>query len=909
MVEMDVVRKCMEHQRPDPDELLERVKAQEARKQRGRLKILLGAAAGVGKTYAMLQAAHDKLIEGVDVVVGYVEPHARPETEVLVKGLEVIPPLMVEYRGTQLRDFDLDAALKRHPKLILIDELAHTNAEGMRHTKRWQDVLEVLEAGINVYTTLNIQHIESLNDVVAQITGTIVRETVPDAIVEQADEIELIDLSPDDLLQRLREGKIYKPQQVEQAITSFFRRGNLMALRELSLRHTAAQVDEQMQVYRQDKAVEQIWPAGERIMVCISPSPLASRLVRAAKRMATGLHAEWITVYVETHRSAKLPENARNRVIQTLRLAEQLGAETVTLTGHNISEEILAYARKRNVTKIIVGKPAHAPWRDMLFGSVLNDLIRHSGLVDVYVISGEVDISNPMVAIRTSQEPIRWGLHSLALLVVLVCTLIASLMFPLFAPANLIMVYLVGIVFVATRYGRGASITASIASVLSFDFFFIPPYLTFHVSDTEYLITFAVMLLVGLVISSMTLQIQSQAESARDREQRSTSLYEMSREFASHNDVPELARIAAQHIEPLFDSQAVVFLSDNKKQFSSYGSAEIIQSLSEQEYSVTRWVYDHGQEAGLGTQTLPGSRGLYLPLLTPKGKTGVLGVYPRQKGKLFSPDQMHLLETLANQSAVAIERAQLADETEQARLQIETERMRSSLLSSVSHDLRTPLAAITGAVSSIVQRGETLDSHVYELAMVAYEEAERLNRLVGNLLQMTRLESGAVKVEKEWQPLEEVIGTTLLRLERLLIDHPLKTNLPDDLPLVPIDGVLIEQVLVNLLENAVKYTPTNEAIELSAWQEKEAVCVEIADHGTGIPTGEEEHIFDKFYRLRPTTASGVGLGLAISRAIIEAHGGHIWVINRAEGGAEFRFTLPLGEHPPLVDLEKDELNG
>ncbi|HEX2620860.1 MAG TPA: sensor histidine kinase KdpD, partial [Phototrophicaceae bacterium] len=720
----------MTYRRPDPDELLARVNEQETRNKRAKLKIFFGAAAGVGKTYAMLESAQMLRNEGIDVVAGYVEPHRRPETEAMLEGLEVIPTHMVEYRGTQVREFDLDAALARNPDTILIDELAHTNAPGSRHTKRWQDVEELLNMGINVYATVNVQHLESLNDVVAQITGTVVRETIPDSILERADEVELIDISPDELLKRLREGKIYLPQQAEQAIRSFFRKGNLMALRELALRHTAARVDEQMQVYRQDKAVEQIWPAGERIMVCISPSPLSSRLIRAAKRMAAGLHAEWITLYVETPRSARLSESARNRVIQTLRLAEQLGAETVTLTGHNITEETLNYARKRNITKIIVGKPTHSPWRDLLFGSVLNELVRHSGSIDIYVISGEV--TAPDLTPRTiSQTQVQWNLHIRALLIVFVCTLIAGAMFPFFAPANLIMEYLVGIVLVAVRYGRGPAIIASIASVLSFDFFFVPPYLTFHVSDTEYLITFAVMLFVALTISSMTTRIQGQAETARERERRSTSLYEMSREFASNSDVTELARIAARHIEILFESRVMLLLPDENKQFHPHGSDESIKMLTEQELSVARWVYDHGQEAGLGTQTLPGSKGIYLPLLTPQGKTGVLGVYPNTLGRLFSPDQMHLLETFANQTALAIERAQLTDETERARIQIETERMRSSLLSSVSHDLRTPLAAITGAVSSLLQRNHQLDHQGRELAQVAYEEAERLNRLVG----------------------------------------------------------------------------------------------------------------------------------------------------------------------------------
>ncbi len=895
---------AMDDKRPDPDELLARVQQENQRRQRGRLKIFLGAAAGVGKTYSMLQAAHDRLAEGIDVAVGYIEPHSRPETAALLDGLEIVPPLLVEFRGTQLRDFDLDAALKRHPTLILVDELAHTNAEGLRHTRRWQDVLELIEAGINVYTTVNVQHLESLNDVVAQITGIIVRETLPDAVLEGADEIELIDLSPDELLQRLREGKVYAPAQAEQALRNFFRRGNLMALRELALRRTAERVDSEMQIYRQDKSVEPVWPAGERILVCISPSPMAARLVRAAKRLAAGLHAEWITVYVETPRAAKLSDEARSRVIMTLQLAEQLGSETATINGHNVAEEILTFARRRNVTKVIVGKPVHPVWRDLVYGSMLNSLVRSSGDIDVYVINGEGATPHPP-AQHIWRRPHQLQPYLWSILIVAACALLAFLMFPYFAPANVVMVFLVGIVIVATRYGRGPSILVSIISVIAFDVFFVPPHLTFGVNDTQYIVTFAVLLLVGLTISSMTVRIKEQAETSRERERRTSSLYALSREFASTNSIETLTQTAVKHIEDAFQSRVALLLYDTDGRLETYGTEQVEPYLTEHERNVARWVYDHRQVAGRGTQTLPGSQGLYLPLSTSQRQIGVLGVFLLQSDYLLSPDQMHLLETYANQSAVAIERARLSQETERAQVQVETERLRSSLLSSVSHDLRTPLAAITGAASGLIQNNAKLDPAQRELAQIAYEEAERLNRLLGNLLEMTRLESGSVRVDKEWQPLEEVIGSALARMDAALGDRPLQTHLPDDLPLVPIDSILIELVLVNLLENAVKYTPDDASIEVSAYAEPQQIIVEIADHGAGIPAGEEERIFEKFYRSRPTATGGVGLGLTICRAIIEAHGGQIWADNRPDGGAVFHFTLPLEGEPPQVSMEDE----
>ncbi len=898
----------MGYQRPNPDEILARVKEEEAKSRRGKLKIFFGAAAGVGKTYAMLEAAQLRRAEGVDVVAGYVEPHRRPETEAKLAGLEIIPTRLVEYRGTNLPEFDLDAALTRHPTLILVDELAHTNVAGSRHAKRWQDVQELLEAGISVYATVNVQHLESLNDVVAQITGTVVRETIPDSILETADEVELIDLSADDLLKRLQEGKVYLPDQAQQAMKNFFRKGNLMALRELSLRRTAERVDVQMQTYRQDKSVDQVWPAGERILVCISPSPLSTKLVRAAKRMATGLRAEWIAVYVETPRTAYLPEADRNRMIQTLRLAEQLGAETATLSGHNVTEEVLTYAHKQNITKIIVGKPVHSRWRDLFFGSVLDKLVRQSGTIDVYVISGEIEPAQPVVN-EVFQNSFSWTPYGSAILIVIACTLLAALMFPYFAPANLIMIYLVGNVVVATRYGRGPSVLTALLSVFAFDFFFVTPYLTFAVSDTQYVVTFGVMLLVALTISRMTIRIKEQAEAARERERRTASLYEMSREFANSGNVHDLVQIAIRHIENVFNSPVMILLPDTNNQLRVNGSQEISNKFTAQEQGVARWSFDRGQVAGWGTQTLPGSEGLYLPLLTSEGKAGVLGMYPSPNRRMLSPDQLHLLETFTNQTALAIERARLTEETEHAQLEIETERMRNSLLSSVSHDLRTPLAAITGAASSLLQHKEKLEPQQYELAQIAYEEAERLNRLVGNLLDMTRLEYGNVQVDKEWQPFEEVVGTTLVRLDKLLSDHPLKANLPDQLPLVPIDSILIEQVLVNLLENAVKYTPPNSPIELSAWTEGHDVIVEVADHGPGLPDGEEQHIFDKFYRVRPATTGGVGLGLTICKAIVEAHGGRIWAANRSGGGTAFRFTIPLDADgdAPQVNIEDEQV--
>jgi two-component system sensor histidine kinase KdpD len=902
----------MNDRRPDPDALLSLVQEEEAQQTRGKLKIFFGATAGVGKTYAMLEAAHERRKEGVDVVVGWVDTHGRAETETLLEGLEILPRCAMAYRGTTLAEFDLDAALVRHPALLLVDELAHTNAVGSRHAKRWQDVEELLDAGIDVYTTVNVQHLESLNDVVAQITGVLVRETVPDSILDQADEVELIDLPPDDLLQRLREGKVYVPEQARRALEHFFSKGNLIALRELALRRTADRVDEQMQVYRRHHAIADTWPTTERLLVCVSPSPLSRRLVRAARRMAARLRAEWIAVYVETPAQLRLPEADRERVVNTLRLAEQLGAETVTLSGHSVSEELLTYARTRNVSKIVVGKPLRARWREIVFGSVVDELARNTDDIDVYVISGEHDDARPP-SLRRPERTSPWSAYGWALGVVMLCTVLAWLLFPALEKANLVMVYLLGVIAVAMCGGRFAAILASVLSVVAFDVFFVSAHLNLTMAHLEYLVTFAVMLLVALVISTLTVRLHQQAEAARHRERRTAALYALSRELASTPDTDGLLRAAARHLHEVFESKVSLLLPDATGRLLPWENtaegpnhspgSQVLFALDSKEHAVAQWVYEHRQMAGCGTATLPSAEALYVPLLGARGAVGVLGMRPASPRRLLAPEQLHLLETFASQTALGLERAALAAEAQQAQVQVATELLRSSLLSAVSHDLRTPLAAIAGAASSLVEEHTPLDTSTrHDLSQTIYEEAERLNRLVNNLLDMTRLEAGTIQVHKEWQPLEEVVGAALTRLEVQLHDRPVTTQLPADLPLVPLDSVLIEQVLINLLDNAVKYTAPSSPIAVAAWATEDAVTVEVADRGPGLPPGEEQRIFEKFYRSsRTAMPSGTGLGLTICRGMVAVHGGRMWAENRPGGGTTVRFTLPLtGTSPPMA---------
>ncbi len=895
----------MEERRPSPDELLDRARRETERSREGKLKIFFGAAPGVGKTYAMLEAARQKRAEGVDIVVGLVETHGRKETEALVEGLEVMPRRNVEYRGVTVKEFDLDSALRRKPVVILVDELAHTNTPGSRHKKRWQDIYELLGAGISVYTTMNVQHLESLNDVVSQITGINVRETVPDFLLDRADEIELIDLPPDDLIQRLREGKVYMPDQAAAAIENFFRKGNLIALRELALRRTADRVDEQMQDYRQDKGIKEIWPAGERIMVCIGANPRSIRLIHAARRLAAGLRAEWIAVHVEAPAQVRPSESDLQQLADHMRLAESLGAETVTLSGSHMSEEILTYARSRNVTRIIVGKPTHPRWKDKIFGSPLDEIVRGSGDIDVYVISG--DVAEPHL--HQEQRPgTRAGVKRewlWSLLVVAACTGIDRLMLPYFERLDLAMVYVLGVVIIASRSGTWPSFVATVLSIAAFDFFFVPPFYTFAVSDVRYFITFAVMFVVSFVISRLTLRVRRQAEAARLRERRTAALYNLSRDLVRERGAKHLSEIAMKHISEVFDSRVAVLIPDEQNRLSAADESPPAFTPEPQEMSVAQWVFEHRQPAGFSTDTLPGAKALYLPLIASAGVIGVLGIRPNNPDGSFEPEQFHYLEAFANQTAIAIERSFLGEAAQRALLKAETESLRNTLLSSISHDLRTPLSAITGAATTLLQRDVLLDTDSrIDLVKTIHEEADHLNRIIKNVLDMTRLESGAIQVNKEWQPLEEVVGAVINRLGDRLNDHPLTVKLPGNLPLIPFDSLMIEQVLVNLFDNAIKYTPRGTPLELSASESFYTVTVELADRGPGIPPGEEERIFEKFVRGRGV-AGGVGLGLAICRTIISAHGGKIWAENREGGGALFRFTLSAAGLPPAPKEESE----
>ncbi len=896
----------MDEARPDPDTILAQIQSNVAETARGSLRIFFGYAAGVGKTYSMLETARQAVKQGREVVVGYIEPHARPETQALMTGLEAIPVRELAYRGVMLREFDVDAALERHPDVILVDELAHTNAIGSRHEKRWQDIEDLLHAGINVWTTLNVQHIESLNDVVGQVTGVVIRETVPDHVFETAQELELVDITPEELLLRLNAGKIYLSDQAQSAINNFFQKGNLAALRELSFRQAARRVHVDVQSARKQRDTTRPWATNERLLVCVGPSPTTARVIRTAKRMATALDAPWIAVCVDLS-GAPSSNAAVQQISQHFRLAEHLGAETLTLAGQDVAATILDYARSSNVTKLLIGKTNQPRWKRLVFGTVVDDLLEKSGEIDVYVIHGREEEQSERSTSVKPPERIRKAQYAIATCwVILVACIEATLRSLKFADseANVVMLFLAAVAWTAYRYGRGPSILASILSVLVFDFFFVPPHLTFEVADAQYLVTFSVMLAIGLVIGTLTSRLKAQVEETRLREYRTNALYELGKQLSSTYGQTFLVNAVATKVRDLCRGEVAVYLA------RTAGHCEVAfgQDAEIAKHPVSTptaaWVIKHDQLAGSGTNTLPNAVALFLPLIGSQQTHGALAVKVDDPQRLLDPDTRRMLEACASQFALALERDQLAIDAANARVAAETEQIRSSLLSGVSHDLKTPLAAIAGASSTLLE-SESMDQTTRrQLLETVADESIRLNRMLENILQMSKLDAGASAPNRQWHVLEEIFGSALHRTSRELSGHPVEIKVPENIPLVFVDGLLMEQVFVNLLENAARYTPPGTRITIQATLEDGSLRIAFADKGPGLPAGAEERIFEKFYRATPNDGGrGSGLGLAICRAILTAHGGSITAANRPEGGAEFVVCLPKFRDAPQVVIE------
>lgn len=887
--------------RPDPDRLLE----QASRGPRGKLKVFFGACAGVGKTYAMLTEAQRLRAQGLDILAGVVETHGRKETAALLNGLSVQPAKRINHRERVVYEFDLDAALARSPALILMDELAHTNAPGSRHPKRWQDVEELLDAGIDVFTTVNVQHLESLNDVVSGVTGIQVRETVPDPIFDAADEVVLVDLPPDDLRQRLHEGKVYLAGQAERAIEHFFRKGNLIALRELALRRTADRVDEQMRAWRDNQGQEKVWHTRDAILLCIGHNSGSEKLVRTAARLAAKLGSAWHAIYVETPRLHRLPEHQRRAILSALRLAQELGAETAALADPAEDKAVLRYAREHNLGKIVIGRRANRRrWgRD----SFADKVASRAPDLDLMIVALD---DKPATTAARSPDPrgmaerCRGQLRGCAVAVLLcaIITFIANQWLVAFDAANLVMLYLLGVVVIALFYGRWPSVLATVINVISFDLFFIAPRGTLAVSDVQYVLTFAVMLTVGLIIGNLTAGVRYQARIARYREQRTRHLYEMSKALAAERTPQAIAATSEQFINNGFHARSQLLLPDKN------GG---LQSLNQQgepanwDEAIARWSFDKGQPAGAGTDTLPGVPYQILPLRTPEKTLGLLVVEPNNVRQLMIPEQQRLLETFTLLVATALERLQLTASEEQARLSSEREQLRNSLLAALSHDLRTPLTVLFGQAEILTLDLASEGSRHASQASEIRQHVLNTTRLVNNLLDMARIQSGGFSLRKEWLTLEEVVGSALKMLEPGSGGRHIALSLSDPLMLIQVDGPLFERVLINLLENALKYARPPAEIGIKAVAQGNRLALEVWDSGPGIPTGQERYIFDKFARGNKESAiPGVGLGLAICQAIVEVHGGEIFALNRPEGGASFHVQLPLPPPPEMAELNE-----
>ncbi len=898
----------MAEARPDPDQLLERVKAEEAREKRGRLRIFFGASAGVGKTYAMLEAARNMRASGTDVVVGYVEPHGRIETERLLEGLPRLPTLPVSYRGIVRQEFDLDAALARYPQILLVDELAHSNLVGgepaPRHPKRWQDIEELLAAGVSIWTTVNVQHLESLNDLIYQTTGVRQRETLPDHVFDEADDIELIDLPPDDLIARLHAGKVYVGSQAGTAVERFFRKQNLMALREIALRRVADRVEAASRELPSDRA--QARAARDRVLVAVGPDEQAEQLVRAGKRMADALDAEWTVVYVETPSLLRLSDEQRNRRIDELRLAESLGGESVTLDGPSAADALLEYAQTRHATRVIVGAPKRRGWRAWLRPSTATELARRARGFDLVLIASA---GRTPPAARAASGPlpaspaIRWDRYAWAAGITAACTLVAWFMYPHFDLSNLVMIYLLGVTVAGLRLGRGPSALTALLSVATYDFFFVPPRYSFAVSDAQYVVTFAAFFTIALVIATLTASVRQQTRVAGARERRTALLYAMSRELSVTRGITNMAQVAVRHVAEVFQCRATVLLPDADGKLRYPTEPPLETSFRGADLAVAQWVADHGRRAGLGSDTLPAAHGLYVPLGDERRTVGVLAVLPDNPRRVLLPEQGHLLQTFASQVALAIERAHLAEIAVQSSLAAERETLRNTLLSSISHDLRTPLAVMAGAGSTLAQHGATLEEATrVSLARSIETTAHEMSELVSNVLDLVRLESGQVALRRDWQTLDDLVGSALTRYQERLAGYHVETRLPPDLPPVWVDATLIVQLLSNLFDNIAKYTPPGTHVTVSAVPAGDFVQLSVEDNGPGLPPGDPARLFDKFQRGSDEgTVVGVGLGLAIAQAIVRAHGGEIEAQRREDGGARFVFTLPATEEAPLTE--------
>ncbi|MFA6540965.1 MAG: sensor histidine kinase KdpD [Bacteroidota bacterium] len=872
--------------RPDPDSLLHSLKKEEENSRRGKLKIFFGMSAGAGKTYDMLKSAHEARSKGIDIVIGYVETHGRPETEALTAGLEIVPRKKIEYRGVTVEEMDLDAILRRKPAIVLVDELAHTNAPTSRHTKRYQDVLELLDNAVDVYTTINVQHLESRADTVAQISGTIVRETVPDSIFEQADEVELIDISPDDLLKRLEEGKVYTPDRSQRAIEHFFRKGNLTALREMSLRLTAERVDHQLRDYMQSQRITDTWKSGQRLLVGISPSPSNVSVIRWARRMAYTMNATWIALYVET--SKQLSDAAKLQLNGNIKLARELGAEIITTADEDVAQAMIRTAHRHNATQILIGKTHR---RSFLASTLLENVIEQSGNLDVYVV-GEHD-PNTASRKRFSFGEIHSGLGQYAAASFIVCCVaIACYPFSNYLGYQTIsLILLLAVALLPLKFGVGPVLLGATLSAMIWNFFFIPPHFTFIIGLARDVLMFVMYFAIAIVTSVLTARIRAREKAVRLREEHSTALFTLTKQLTAARNQNEVAEIAITTISTFFNSDVAIFLSQPDGDIFTEAHPKSLFRVDEKEFGVAAWVYWNEKKAGKFTDTLPFASATYYPITGPRYPLGVVGVRTKNQ-KQFTIDQESLFQNFIAQIASTLEREQLNEHAKRTVVYAESEKLYKTLFNSISHELRTPIAAIIGASENFEAKHIPDPSHM-EFIDEIHTAADRLNRLVENLLDMTRLESGQLAIKRDWCDIRDIINAALKKVEKEFAGHQITITIGDDVPLVKWDFGLIEQTFTNLFHNASQYTPAGTAVTVDVSKKNDTVRIAVADNGPGFPEEAQKHLFQKFFRVPGSKAGGTGLGLSIARGFIEAHKGTISASSGSNGGARFDIVLPI----------------
>lgn len=892
--------------RPNPKDVLEKVKKEEKSK-RGQLKVFFGYAAGVGKTYSMLESAHNIQRSGIDVVVGYIEPHTRTETLALLDGLEILPTKEVSYKSIKLKEFDLDLALKRNPQVILVDELAHTNASGCRHNKRWKDVEELLLAGIDVYTTVNVQHLESLNDIIEIVTNIEVRETVPDTIFDISTQIELIDVEPDVLLERFNEGKIYKEQQAKRACENFFTKDNLIALREIALRKTAERVNKEVQISRLSKQDINVLPTSDTLLACISSSPSSQKIIRTASRIAESLFAKWIVLYVENIKNDNLSDESQKQLKQNLELAKNLGAEIVILHGENKIEQIIRFSKLRNITKIIIGRNhyKHKVGLRLFKKDIVDKLIDEAENIDIHIIPYRNKQAKNYKDKKENSLNYELKVSTKDLVKLVIITLLTTitsyiLRYYGLRDDNILLVYTLGVLLVSVwANGYSVGVISSIINIVILNYLFTNPLYTLSIDDPNYIITLLVFCVVGIITSTLTSRIKYQMEKYSKREQNTQMLYQISRNFIRLSSKEDIVNKAIEILSIALSKDIVCYIENkNTKAFNLYEKTLIKESINplitEDEKAVASWVFNNKTLAGNSTDTLPGAKGFYIPIIGIKDTLGVIGVSCDKK--CLDNEDLSLIESVIAQMAIALDREELSEIQKQASLEIESERLRSNLLRAISHDLRTPLAGISGAVSTIIKNKDLIDESVIDdLLNGIYEDSQWLIRLVENLLSMTRIEEGKLEVKKQDELVEEVIEQSLKHIKRRIENVVVNVNLPDEILFVPMDAKLIEQVFINLIDNAIKYTKVNCKIEINVYNKESYVCFEVKDNGPGIKEEFTEKIFDRFFTGETKykdSRKGIGLGLSICKSIIDAHKGEISVRNNKDKGSTFKFTLP-----------------